>query len=498
MDQLKRDLVDLPSDILWSLIETSTDGLYLWEVSTDRVVWSDGLYETLEVPKDDELDFPDIQQLVHPDHRDLHQQAINRSMEQRAEYMFDGLFVTGTGREVWLHVRGVWREGADGGLCLLGYVTDITDLKQAEFALRDNEETFRAFFDNCPAAAYIKDDKSVHLYGNQKAADIAGVSVDAFIGGGTHELFEPQTAARLVAVDQQVMREDKTVSWTGEVNNSAGEQRVLIDTKFPIRLSRTNKSLVGGFVVDITEERRTQELSNQKQRLESLGLLVGGIAHDFNNHMATVRLSAELLEQGADGDQRELLDGILRSADMAAGLCQQMLAYAGMSVEEVERLDLSAFIRQSRNVFDIAVEGRAQLRFDLHPIDVNMSTTHIEQILLNLILNAAQACGEPQCGIRLACGPAEAPQADSYDVYHSWVSQDADRPLAHLSVEDSGCGISAELLDKVFDPFFTTKPEGSGIGLSAVFGIIRAVEGAVGVTSRERCGTRFDIFLPAA
>jgi PAS domain S-box-containing protein len=251
-----------------------------------------------------------------------------------------------------------------------------------------------------------------------------------------------------------------------------------------------------GTFTDVEEQKRTQQLLGERQRLESIGVLAGGIAHDFNNLLCgiigAVSLTLDLLPP--DHESRPMLDVALRSGERAAHLVRQMLAYAGKGQFVIEKVDLSDLVHKTWNLVRNSVPGSIQVQFltrpDLPPLETDAS--QIEQIIMNLLINAAEAIPPGKPGRILVRTDMErftqplSTVAPSLQPGHYLL----------LEVRDDGCGMDETTKAKIFDPFFTTKFTGRGLGLAAVQGIVRNNNGAVLVESTPGLGTSFKILLP--
>ena len=237
---------------------------------------------------------------------------------------------------------------------------------------------------------------------------------------------------------------------------------------------------------DVTHELALQRQLELSQRIEALGRLAGGIAHDFNNLLGIVRGFAEfhLRYPGKKQELASSLQEIVKAADRGAKLTSQLLAFGRKQVLQPQVVDLRAALADVTGMFrhvlgeDVVLDVRVPA-----PLHVRVDPTRLEQILLNLVVNARDAMSS---GGRLTieAGPA--------------VAVEDGLRCARLSVADTGAGMSPETLERIFEPFFTTKPNGTGLGLSMVYGIVRQSGGAIRCESAPGQGARFEIILPLA
>jgi CheY-like chemotaxis protein len=261
-----------------------------------------------------------------------------------------------------------------------------------------------------------------------------------------------------------------------------------------------------GTIQDITELKGAQEEKRnlerqvqQAQKLESLGVLAGGIAHDFNNILMAVLGHAELALDGISpmSPGRGNLTEITIAARRAADLCRQMLAYAGKSSFELERVALRDLIEEMAHLLKTTISKKAILNLNLEkglpPIQADPS--QIRQIVMNLIINASEAIGDRSGVITVSVG---ATRCDEEYLQKTELREDLAPGLyVHIEVADTGSGMDAKTRSRIFEPFFSTKFTGRGLGLAAVLGIVRAHKGALKVYSEPGKGTTFKILFPA-
>jgi signal transduction histidine kinase len=247
------------------------------------------------------------------------------------------------------------------------------------------------------------------------------------------------------------------------------------------------------------ERRNLEEQLRHAQKLESLGLLAGGVAHDFNNLLTGILGNASLVLEvlHADSDVKGMLQDIIRASERAADLTRQLLAYAGKGKFVIEPVDASSLVRDISELLRASVprsvELSLQLRSDLPAIEGDAS--QIQQLVMNLILNAVEATGERPGVVRVLTDVRRVGPGDRVKHYRP----DPPEPGLYVSIAvmDDGCGMSDLVRAQIFDPFFTTKFTGRGLGLAAALGIVRGHRGAIGVESREGAGSVFTVLLPA-
>jgi len=255
-------------------------------------------------------------------------------------------------------------------------------------------------------------------------------------------------------------------------------------------------------VRDYLEERkRDGEKLLETQKLESLGVLAGGVAHDFNNLLVGIlgnaSLATEMLPPASP--VHSMLSDVVDASERAAHLTQQLLAYAGKGRFVVQPLDLSNVVRDISHLVQSSIPKNVQVRLDLasHLPCIDADAAQIQQVVMNLVINAAEAIPSAQLGSVIV-------STREQEVDESYIQQ-ALRPAelqpgqyVVLEVHDTGVGMDATTVSRIFDPFFTTKFTGRGLGLAATLGIVRSHKGALKVYSIPGQGSTFKILFPAS
>jgi len=250
-------------------------------------------------------------------------------------------------------------------------------------------------------------------------------------------------------------------------------------------------------LADTQDQKDAEEAIRQTQKLESIGVLAGGIAHDFNNLLTGIIGNASLALRSVSGDSRvrasPMLSDVIRAGERAADLTRQLLAYAGKGRRVVEPVDVKALLAETRNLLRLTVPRGIDLDIETpdRPLRVSADRGQLQQVVMNLVINAAEAVGE---------GPGQVTiRLDTDDVAASGPSYIArPKPGRHvrIRVTDTGEGMDEDTLHRIFEPFFTTKFLGRGLGLSAVQGIVSSHGGGLKVESRPGEGSTFTVLIP--
>jgi len=381
---------------------------------------------------------------------------------------------------------------------VLGIARDITQRQQTEKDLRESEERFRSLH-NASFGGITIHDHGVILECNQGLATITGYSQEELIGMDGLVLIAEH--ARDMVIEKIKSGYERPYETVGLRKN--GEE-------FPLRLEARNVPYKGRQVRtvefrDITEikkaEAEQQRLSDQltqAQKMESIGQLAGGVAHDFNNLLQVILGFGEIaLDEAEDNEEvRSPIEQMMKAGQRARTLVAQLLAFSRRQVLEMQDLDLNEIVGDMLQILSRVIGEHVDLEFQGGEVPgaVRADAGKIGQILTNLCVNARDAI--PGGGtVTIETGTLEVDFEQSQ-------SQDGIEPgrYALLKVADNGCGMDQDTLDQVFDPFFTTKGigEGTGLGLSTVYGLVKQHKGFVKVDSSMGQGTTFTIGLPLA
>jgi PAS domain S-box-containing protein len=411
----------------------------------------------------------------------------HRVMEERTPANFEVHYPSG----VWLDVHANPTEEG-----LSAYVVDITQRKRAEEA----RALLASIVASSDDAIIGKDLNGVITSWNAAAERIFGYTAEEAIGRPVSLLAPPERTGEMQPILERIKRGER-LSHFETVRRSKDGRDILVSlTVSPIR--DVNGELIGASKTarDVTDQKRMEERLREAAKLESLGILAGGIAHDFNNLLVGILGNASLVaeELPAGSLHRELLEGVLEASERAAQLIRQMLAYAGKGQFLLETVDLSHQVRQIAALLQAGISKGIVLRFQLSPdpLPIEVDVGQLQQIVMNLILNAAEAL-EPGTGVvTVATRMEDVAQQD----LGSLIASEDMKPGRYVvfEVSDTGCGMDEDTRSRIFDPFFSTKFTGRGLGLAAVRGIVRGHKGGLRVRSSPGQGSTFTVYLQQA
>jgi hypothetical protein len=360
--------------------------------------------------------------------------------------------------------------------------------------LAASERRYRLLFDSNPAPMWVFDDETLNFLGvNEAAVAHYGYSRDEFLSMSILDIRPPEDVPGFL----ETRRNAKPGRRSWGPHKHVRKDGTLIDVEVvtdSIRFSDRPARLV--LVHDVTARRSLEAQLRQVQRMESVGMLAGGVAHDFNNILTAMSAHTEFLLEAIDPDDprhedaKQIRQGVAR----ATNLTRQLLAFGRKQILKPAVLHLNTVVSQMhdmlRRLVGEDIELVVTLAHDLAPVLAD--PTQIEQVLLNLVVNARDAM--PKGGVLII-------ETKNVDVDAAAAKRRTGLTpgrYVNIAVTDTGVGMTKDVQARIFEPFFTTKDvgRGTGLGLSTVYGIVKQSSGYIYVTSEPNRGSTFDVFLP--
>jgi hypothetical protein len=371
--------------------------------------------------------------------------------------------------------------------------------RQAEMDLRQSEEQYRLIFDNNPVPMWVFDHETLaFLEVNDAALQHYGYSREQFLRMTLKDIRgSDETPALMEYLHELVAAERPSRLALAGVWSHRKQDGALIEVEVkwsPLRFRGRAASLA--MANDITTQKRLEDQLRQAQKMEAIGQLAGGVAHDFNNILTVIHGHAELLliegrlSQGALHSARQ----ISQAAERGAALTRQLLAFSRRQVMQPRLLEINEVVGNMTKMLSriVGEDIALQLHYCPEPATVRADAGMIEQVLLNLVVNARDAMAQGgRVVIKVTVAQVDSAHVDQHP---------EGRPgrFICLSVADTGRGIAPDNIPRIFEPFFTTKEvgKGTGLGLSTVYGIVNQHRGWVEVESQPGKGALFSVFLP--
>ncbi len=342
---------------------------------------------------------------------------------------------------------------------------------------------------------------------NDAFCRLLGSSREELLSRPVRDVIHPEDWDKVVTAGQALVQQQPSVPVVYRLLEPAG-QPIWVEAIGGIVRDQAGTPLFGLVVMQDIRARIESEQQRQRmearlretQKLESLGVLAGGVAHDFNNLLTVILGNASLVETDLppSSPHRHLLAQVVAASWRAADLCKQMLAYSGRGQFVVARMDLNGLIREMLGLLQATISRTIQFR--LHLAEglpaILTDSSQLRQMILSLVVNAAEAIGEQPGEVSLTTRLIHADPTLVARMYLAPELPEGD--YLALEVSDTGCGMDQATREKIFDPFFTTKFLGRGLGLAAVVGIVRGHQGAIQVESTPGKGSTFRILFPPA
>jgi PAS domain S-box-containing protein len=502
-------------------------GTWVWEVRANRFTADERFARAFGLSPAscrDGLPLNQVFASIHPEDQSRVNEAINAALARGGRYQCEYRVRQHDGVFRWIEANGRVELGADGSAQrFAGVLLDIEARRQAEAEREQTAELLRSFTAAIPCVVYAKDRQGRMLVANHGTTALIGKPPRLYLGKTDIEFLDDKAQARIVmANDQRILESGIAEQIEEEVRLPDGTAAVWLSTKTPLRNEAGEVVGLIGSSIDVTARKRAegavQELNatleqkvqkameerehahealRQSQKMEAVGQLTGGIAHDFNNLLMGISGSLELLEtrikQGRMNEIDRYISAAQGAARRAAALTHRLLAFSRRQTLDPRSTDLN------RLVFDMEDLVRRTMGPQIHVEVVGagglwptlIDHNQLENALLNLCINARDAMPN---GGRMTIETA-----------NRWLDQraaaDRDLPAGQyvsLCVTDTGSGMTPEVVTRAFDPFFTTKPlgQGTGLGLSMIYGFVRQSGGQVRIYSELGHGTTVCLYLP--
>ncbi len=456
-------------------------GIWEWDIPTGQLVWNEQLKAIFGLPSSiTGLTLDKFISSIHPDDLEFTEQSFRDALQQQKEFKHEYRILWPDGSVHWILAigHGIY-DKAGNPLKMLGSALDTTERKQTEAKLQETNELFELFMRYSPVYTFIKEVTPIEsrvMHASENFEQMVGIPGSEMVGKTMKDLFSDQFAAKITEDDWAVVSSGSVLKVDEDLNG-----RNYTTIKFPI--IQTNKTLLAGFTIDITERKKMEEQIRQSQKLESIGTLAGGIAHDFNNLLQGIfgYISIAKLNAGNKDKSLAALEQAEKALHMSVNLTTQLLTFSKGGKPAKKKIPLQPVIENSVKFALSGSRVNYSLAFDKDLRHVDADEGQVGQVIQNIVLNADQAM--PEGGtIVISAKNIHSMEKGEY---------------IKISIQDNGIGIPENYMQKIFDPYFTTKEKGSGLGLATCYSIIKNHGGFIDVRSEPGKGTIFSVYLPA-
>jgi PAS domain S-box-containing protein len=376
---------------------------------------------------------------------------------------------------------------------------NITERKRAEEALRESEQRayrelaeLEQLYKTSPIGLCFVSTDLRYVRVNERLAAIHGVAAREHLGRHIRDI-TPHLAESVEPLFHEVISSGQPIVEREIHGLTPAEPNVGRDflvSYYPVTGGDGEVLGVSSVVQDITERKRFEGQLRHRQKLEGLGVLAGGVAHDFNNLLTGILGNASLAlnNLSRSNSARARVEEVIQASQRAAELTGQLLGYSGKGRFHIQPVDLPEVVRGISKLVRTSIPKNVQLRLELarHLPPVEADASQIQQLVVNLVINGAEAIGENSGAVLVTTGTQLVGQHDLRETFAA--EGIAPGPYVSLEVCDTGCGMTQETRSKIFDPFFTTKQTGRGLGLAAVLGIVHGDKGAIQVYTAQPQG----------
>jgi len=475
------------------LSKATNDAIWDWDLDTQTLWWNEG-FELLFGFSREEVS-PTIESWtahIHPEDKAGILKVVQDAIHSGAQaWSGEYRFCRKDGSYAYVLDRGhVIHDDTGKAIRMIGGMTDLSERKETEIYLAQQA----ALIDEASDVIMVRDLDNRVLFCNRATEQIYGWKADEIVGKFVGDIFYKDPGP-LAAATAAVLEQGK---WAGELHQVRrdGSPVIVLGRWTLLRDEQGAPSKILSINTDITERKRLEQQFLRAQRMESIGTLAGGIAHDLNNVLAPIMMSTEMLADFVKHEEgRAILDSVRNSAQRGADLVRQVLGFARGTEGERRVVRLAKIAGEVEKValdtFPRSISFELDARDDVWP--VLGDSTQLHQILMNLCVNARDAM--PEGGtLTLAFNNLVVDEVFAGMNVHAKPG-----PYVIIRVEDTGIGMPKEVQEKIFEPFFTTKEleQGTGLGLSTTFSIVRDHGGFINLYSEPGRGTKFKIYLPA-
>jgi PAS domain S-box-containing protein len=388
-------------------------------------------------------------------------------------------------------------EGTVIGVCL--NARDISTRKQAERALRESEARYRDLFDNASDLVCATDPGGRFLYVNRAWHHAIGLSDAELNHRRFLDVVHPDSRGRYEEVVGRTLA-GETLTHVELVLVTSSGSPITVEGNLSCTFENGRPVMLRGIYRDVTERKRVEDQLRRAERMQAAGRLAGGMAHEVNNMMTgVIGFSEFLLRSFAEDDVRRAeVQEIIRAGTRASDVTRQLLAFTRQQLLHPELLDVNGVVSGIEKMLRRSLGEDHLLELKLSPGvgEIRADRGQLEQVLINLILNARDAM---RAHGRVTVATGQASLDEVYAQSHGGIGIPPGE-YVFLSVTDTGSGMSHEVQARIFEPFFTTKPvgQGTGLGLSTVYGIVKQSDGFVWCYTEPGHGSTFKIYLPRA
>jgi PAS domain S-box-containing protein len=529
--------------------EVAKFGNWDWDIPQNTIWWSDGVYRILGFkPYEFQPTYDEFLKKVHPEDFDFVKESLKNALAGKDSYRLEHRIVLADGSVRTIHEEAeIVRDDAGKPVRMVGIMQDITEKKSTEATLKLNEERLKTLFQLSQMDGASK--QTLSIYAMESAVKMTGskagylhlydeISQNIIIHLWSKDVLKicrtkgnHQYKIESKGIWADCIRQRRAVIHNNECNIPSQEGYpeghfpvgrhmvipVIVDNRIVVIAGVGNKETpydesdmqqltllmneAWGIIHKKEIKAEKEELANllrQSQKMEAIGTLAGGIAHDFNNILTPILGYADMVrdELPLDSPQSENLTQVIRAANRAKELVQQILTFSRQTEEDRKPVQIQLVVKEALKLLRASIPSTIEIHQNIDS-DCGLvlaDPSEIHQIVMNLCANAYHAMLRTDGILTVTLGNISIPGNDP-----RMIDMQLSRGnYVKLEVRDTGIGMDQTTIDKIFDPYFTTKKkgEGTGLGLSVVHGIVKSMGGRITTHSKVGKGTTFNIYLP--
>ncbi|RPH51772.1 MAG: PAS domain S-box protein [Desulfobacteraceae bacterium] len=504
-DRIKAEKVLMDSEDRYrSIVENSNQGIVVVDESYRLEYVNDKICQLLGYSRN-EMIGQNFRMHIDQSCSELVQKnCLLRQSGDSAPNSYEACIIRKDGAKLFVEISSSIVLSLTGEKRTVAQLLDITDRKKAEIALRESEAKYRSILENIEEVFYEVDLKGNITYVNDAAEKLLGYPAEELMGLNNRTYTTPETAKRMYGVFNRVYLTGEPAKINDyEIITKEGGIKLLEISTFLVMDQDGNKTGFRGLIRDVSERIRAEKEKKkleaqfyQAQKMEAIGTLAGGIAHDLNNILMGIQGNASMVLMDIDisDPHYEKLKNIEEYVISGSNLTKQLLGFARSGKYHVRATNLNELVEKTSRMFGrTKKEIRINTRFQDGILLVNVDQSQIEQVLLNIYVNAWQA---------MPAGGDLYLDVKNIIIDEGYVRSYKINPgrYVRVSITDTGIGMDDATRQRIFDPFFTTKEmgRGTGLGLASAYGIVKNHGGFINVYSEIGRGTTFNIYLPVS
>jgi PAS domain S-box-containing protein len=493
-------------------------GPWDYDLATGELYLSPAARKNMAIPAEAEIGLDDLPRYVHPEDREAAFGAVMGAVERREDYEIEYRLADTSQGERWVHGRGeVVRDNEGRAVRMIGLNFDVTNRRRAEERVRESEARFRSLADSAPALMWISHPSGLREFVNRAYVEFAGLDYDSALTLDWRTRIFPEDLPDLLkaqiageasrapfSLECRYRRADGEWRWLKSFSQPrfdpsgafAGFIGIAFDTteakQAEAKLTGINELLEERVAATVAERDAAQAALSQSQKLEAIGQLTGGVAHDFNNLLTVIIGALDVVERHPDDERRRerMIGAALAAAKRGEKLTQHLLAFARRQPLKPQVCRVDSLIAESEGLLKRAL-GDAytfHLRLGAGVRNARIDAGQFEAALLNLVVNARDAT-PPGGEVTIESAPLTLSKRKGELEPGQYL---------RIAVRDTGSGMDAATIARAVEPFFTTKGpgEGTGLGLSQVYGFVRQSGGSVDIESKPGQGATVALLLP--